>query len=527
MVDEELPELSELPERAAPAASGGAPVELIARRADQRDRRRAAVAAAVVVVAASIGAALAASRTTSDRRDVIPGPSGEAVAVGLLDGTRLGLRLPDRLGLDGADIELSGSVYADRGHERGWRLHVTRVTAEARSTARANELAITFGSWLAVVSGDSLAADDVEELRDGVELVETEDGFVEYRGSLLYWVVDSPAARLEGTDAAVSVFLRSCSKPAGATTANGLSVERVEDPSRRRSLVVVCDAVNQVEVWIESTPALTDDEVVDLGIEVRAAGATLAAIQDSRRSFECGGQAEGAAIDGPSPAGSHTSEQVRTVVEALGVPNLAETVPDAIPRSGDNGFVVTFESPQAQHVHYLIGDNAVLEARLVRGERGWLAEHGQVCRSFKDEQLVAAFQAFARDPREHSATVPFAEVVHLGLGERIERTIPREAISDTGAWVIADEEVFFRASAGPLSALDFAIRSDTVAVQSGEHAHCASPPVPAPAEAAHWRRVSFQPELGRDASCLEWWTVDLFLNPAGEVAAVTLDFWEP
>jgi hypothetical protein len=49
--------------------------------------------------------------------------------------------------------------------------------------------------------------------------------------------------------------------------------------------------------------------------------------------------------------------------------------------------------------------------------------------------------------------------------------------------------------------------------------------VPPPIQVADLRRVSVQP---RDTeSCLQWWTVDLFLTPDGKVAAVTLDLWEP
>lgn len=66
-----------------------------------------------------------------------------------------------------------------------------------------------------------------------------------------------------------------------------------------------------------------------------------------------------------------------------------------------------------------------------------------------------------------------------------------------------------------------------VVVSVGPHPHCASPPVPAPAEVASLRRVSVQPSPESGDSCLSWWTVDLFLTPEGEVAAVTLDIWEP
>lgn len=49
---------------------------------------------------------------------------------------------------------------------------------------------------------------------------------------------------------------------------------------------------------------------------------------------------------------------------------------------------------------------------------------------------------------------------------------------------------------------------------------------PAPDGLADLRRVSVQPELG-DRSCLEWWTVDLFVADDGSIAAVTMDLYEP
>lgn len=39
------------------------------------------------------------------------------------------------------------------------------------------------------------------------------------------------------------------------------------------------------------------------------------------------------------------------------------------------------------------------------------------------------------------------------------------------------------------------------------------------------RHLSIQPSDA--ASCLEWWTVNLFLNGGGLIAGVTLDLWEP
>ena len=60
----------------------------------------------------------------------------------------------------------------------------------------------------------------------------------------------------------------------------------------------------------------------------------------------------------------------------------------------------------------------------------------------------------------------------------------------------------------------------TQAIQPGQ-------PVPPPGGYEEFDRISVQPRLGPQDSCLMWQTVDFFLLPSGDVAAITLDLWEP
>ena len=54
---------------------------------------------------------------------------------------------------------------------------------------------------------------------------------------------------------------------------------------------------------------------------------------------------------------------------------------------------------------------------------------------------------------------------------------------------------------------------------------CLAPTSGTPATVAALRRLSAQP---RDrSSCLQWWTVDVFVTASGAIRAVTLDVWEP
>lgn len=112
----------------------------------------------------------------------------------------------------------------------------------------------------------------------------------------------------------------------------------------------------------------------------------------------------------------------------------------------------------------------------------------------EDTQLVDDFVAFALDPGAATLReLPLSpRDVRLGLGEDGS---PRE--------------------------------SGAIAVAEGPHAQCVSPPIPAPSGLADLRRVSFHPAEGSIASCLEWFSVDLFLDSDRNIEAVTLDLWEP
>jgi hypothetical protein len=44
---------------------------------------------------------------------------------------------------------------------------------------------------------------------------------------------------------------------------------------------------------------------------------------------------------------------------------------------------------------------------------------------------------------------------------------------------------------------------------------------------ADLRRAGAQPAPGTFLSCIDWWTVDLFVDARGRVVAVTLDLYDP
>jgi hypothetical protein len=163
----------------------------------------------------------------------------------------------------------------------------------------------------------------------------------------------------------------------------------------------------------------------------------------------------------------------------------------------------------------------IVIALLVAGCNGEDRDSEQPDTDLAMETLIS----FARAPSDTTwGSVPFSESVGLGLGETLrERHAPRD-LRDPSAWQLGVD--LFRGRAGTASALDLiASEQGALRVTKGPHPHCAAPPVPPPPQVADLRRVVVQP---RDPDgCLDWWTVDAFVNDNGEIEAVTIDLWEP
>lgn len=144
------------------------------------------------------------------------------------------------------------------------------------------------------------------------------------------------------------------------------------------------------------------------------------------------------------------------------------------------------------------------------------------------ERIVSDFLRLADDPSAEAAErLPFAEEMRLGLGSELHKSLNRSELADPAAWIIDGE--LFRAYTGPFSALDVAAGADgqAIVVSVGDHPHCASPPMAPPDDLVDLTRVSVQPDSDEIDSCLQWWTVDFFVNDDGRIEAVTLDLWEP
>ncbi len=151
-------------------------------------------------------------------------------------------------------------------------------------------------------------------------------------------------------------------------------------------------------------------------------------------------------------------------------------------------------------------------------------EESAVPSSPDETAIMDTLVTFAQDPSAESyAGIPFADEVALGLGPDIVRTVPAADLANPAAWVMDID--LFRARSGTTSIFNLFDADRPRRTVTGEHLHCASPPVAAPTGLEGLIRISTQP---LDAtSCLEWFTVDLFVNADGEIEAVTLDLYEP
>ena len=143
-----------------------------------------------------------------------------------------------------------------------------------------------------------------------------------------------------------------------------------------------------------------------------------------------------------------------------------------------------------------------------------------------DLSLVEAFVDFAKHVDDETFSwLPLADSVMLGLGPETMNTFLSSDLRNSEAWVLELEA--FRAYVGPFSALELLDRLDDYQVNIGPHPHCVPPSQPAPIGLEDHRRVSVQPKIESIDSCLQWFTVNLFVATTGLIEAITLDLWEP
>jgi hypothetical protein len=170
-----------------------------------------------------------------------------------------------------------------------------------------------------------------------------------------------------------------------------------------------------------------------------------------------------------------------------------------------------------------------------QGNRCWTTQ--RPTRSHR--QQVARFVAFAVRRSDAAFARLALPEIRLGLGDKLLYRRTPDELRYPSAWSLGTRKTYFRGGVGPFSPLDAVRRQrrdaadrgfDGIAafrITRGKHAHCASPPAPAPPAVRGLQRIGLQPALRSIDSCLLWFSVDFFLDPSGNVKAITYDFWEP
>jgi len=145
----------------------------------------------------------------------------------------------------------------------------------------------------------------------------------------------------------------------------------------------------------------------------------------------------------------------------------------------------------------------------------------------RDRAVAEAFYKFAQSP---SGGGPMDTPVQVGLGDSIRKQIPNGAgpgeTQDPHAWVLRMR--YYAARTGPVSPLELLRQSKGDYVLSvGPHPPCLGLEVTPPEELRGSRQISIQPNPADIDTCLDWWSVDLFVNDVGQVVGVTVTLSEP
>lgn len=132
-----------------------------------------------------------------------------------------------------------------------------------------------------------------------------------------------------------------------------------------------------------------------------------------------------------------------------------------------------------------------------------------------DESMVAELEAFALRPSDETFNdLPLAQFVMLGIEDRIVVAKPQEELRDPSVWVVEGHSVLDQLAAGG----DYVLRRNT-------HETCVGEENPAPLEMSGYQRLSIHPADLQNDTCLNWYSVDLFLHD-GQIVGITLTLWE-
>lgn len=142
----------------------------------------------------------------------------------------------------------------------------------------------------------------------------------------------------------------------------------------------------------------------------------------------------------------------------------------------------------------------------------------------QESALLNSVRAFALgDP---DARVPFSpDGVDVWLGQGLATRIDSDALDDPASWTVPLDGAFGRD--GDVSALDLLAGASTLQAVNQDHASCAGAIASRPPGLESDTRLAWVSVLEPGQSCLDWFSVDLYLDDRGVVTAVQVYLWEP
>lgn len=160
------------------------------------------------------------------------------------------------------------------------------------------------------------------------------------------------------------------------------------------------------------------------------------------------------------------------------------------------------------------------------GQPGWVNNAYLAYELTTQESIIHTIIEFARHPSDETfAAIPLAENVTLGLWDDHTRLVSAAALRDPAAWIM-DADIW-AAYVGPFDMLRSAGRDESMQYRIGPHDHCAGPPLAAPGGFEFHTQISAEPAELTVQTCMQWSSLNVFVNDDNLIEGIFLDIWEP
>jgi hypothetical protein len=188
------------------------------------------------------------------------------VQTSTLDGRVFDLTLPSSIG---SDYELIGQNASLTIEGETWAVSSERASDVGAATTCGDLyqqfVARRTEGWTISLSGDHMDLPTCAALLDELDRFEVVDGAPRYLGDGALGPIDSPDVSGTTSNARLSVFRRPCSVE-GPPTPTGATAATIDDPAGGSPLTVICQAADQVELWIDGEIPLShaDTDAIEI-----------------------------------------------------------------------------------------------------------------------------------------------------------------------------------------------------------------------------------------------------------------------